>query len=64
MNTDQSAMCYISIDSFQQALWKKFLNPLMPDFFLSFFVTYPKIGSSRLSTQSRNSHRNFFDDPF
>ena len=40
-------------------------NPLPPEFFfLLFFGTYPKIGSFRLPTHSRDAHRKFFDDPF
>ena len=33
-------------------------------FFLSFFGTWPKIGSFRLPTPSRDAHRKFFDDSF
>ena len=40
------------------------LNPLLPEFFFSsFFETYPKIGSLRLPTHSRDAHRNFFMIP-
>ena len=36
-------------------------NPLPPGFFFSsFFGTYPKIGSFRLPTHSRDAHRKFF----
>ena len=32
--------------------------------FSSFFGTFPKIGSFRLPTHTRDAHRNFFDDPY
>ena len=36
-------------------------NPLPDKLFLSFFGTYPKIGSFCLPTHSRDAHRKFFD---
>ena len=58
-------MHFIFIIDMNISIFSIFINPLPPEFFLpSFFGTYPKIGSIRLPTRSRDAHRKFFDDPF